>query len=112
MPKVDIGTAYIENLAELLARTGLTEIEICQGDARIRVARQVSTSIEYLQPAAQPAAAASQQARSVEAAAEDAHPGRGGPAMVGPVYLLPEPGAAPFVRVADQVKEGQTLLLI
>ena len=49
MPKVDIDTAYIENLAELLARTGLTEIEICQGDARIRVAKQVATSVEYVQ---------------------------------------------------------------
>ena len=32
--------------------------------------------------------------------------------MVGTVYLLPEPGADPFVRVGDQVKEGQTLLII
>src|SRR3954454_14607349 len=111
MPKVDIDTAYIENLAELLARTGLTEIEICQGDARIRVARQVSTSIEYLQPAAQPAAA-SQEGRAGEATAEVAHPGTVTSPMVGTVYLLPEPGAAPFVRVGDQVKEGQTLLII
>jgi len=111
MPKVDIDTAYIENLAELLARSGLTEIEICQGDARIRVARQVSTSIEYLQPVAQPAAA-SQQVHAVEATAEAAHPGTVTSPMVGTVYLLPEPGAAPFVRVGDQVKEGQTLLII
>src|SRR3954469_16525281 len=112
MPKVDIDTAYIENLAELLARTGLTEIEICQGDARIRVARQVSTSIEYLQPAAQPAPAADQPRHAVEATAEAAHPGTVTSPMVGTVYLLPEPGAAPFVRVGDQVKEGQTLLII
>ena len=32
--------------------------------------------------------------------------------MVGTVYLLPEPGAAPFVKVGDLVKEGQTLLII
>src|SRR5215217_5460654 len=112
MPKVDIDTAYIENLAELLARTGLTEIEICQGDARIRVARQVSTSIEYLQPAAPPAAAAGQQGHAAETAAEAAHPGTVTSPMVGTVYLLPEPGAAPFVRIGDQVKEGQTLLII
>jgi acetyl-CoA carboxylase biotin carboxyl carrier protein len=112
MPKVDIDTAYIENLAELLARTGLTEIEICQGDARIRVARQVSTSIEYLQPPAQPAPAADQPRHAVEPTAEAAHPGTVTSPMVGTVYLLPEPGAAPFVRVGDQVKEGQTLLII
>jgi acetyl-CoA carboxylase biotin carboxyl carrier protein len=32
--------------------------------------------------------------------------------MVGTVYLQPEPGAAPFVRVGDTVAEGQTLLII
>ena len=32
--------------------------------------------------------------------------------MVGTVYLFPEPGAAPFVKVGDLVKEGQTLLII
>ena len=111
MPKVDIDTAYIENLAELLARTGLTEIEICQGDARIRVARQVASSIEYLQPAA--AVAAPSEARHADVLpAETAHPGTVTSPMVGTVYLLPEPGAPPFVRVGDQVKEGQTLLII
>ena len=67
MPKVDIETAYIEKLAELLARTGLTEIEICQGDTRIRVARQVAAAVEYVQ---QPPAAAA----AVGAAAAAAHP--------------------------------------
>ena len=111
MPKVDIDTAYIEKLAELLARTGLTEIEICQGDARIRVARQISTSIEYLQSAAAaPAPAAGKVA--AEPVHEAAHPGTITSPMVGTVYLCPEPGAAPFVRVGDQVKEGQTLLII
>ena len=32
--------------------------------------------------------------------------------MVGTAYLLPEPGAAPFVDVGDEVREGQTLLII
>jgi acetyl-CoA carboxylase biotin carboxyl carrier protein len=32
--------------------------------------------------------------------------------MVGTVYIAPEPGAPPFVKVGDQVKEGQTLLII
>ena len=74
MPKVDIDTAYIENLAELLARTGLTEIEICQGDARIRVARQVATSVEYVHAPPAPTAAAT------------------GPVVVEPVLDAPHPG--------------------
>jgi acetyl-CoA carboxylase biotin carboxyl carrier protein len=32
--------------------------------------------------------------------------------MVGTVYVSPEPGSPPFVRVGDQVKDGQTLLII
>ena len=43
---------------------------------------------------------------------EPAHPGTVTSPMVGTAYLLPEPGAAPFVKVGDQVKEGQTLLII
>ena len=58
MPKVDIDTTYIEKLAELLARTGLTEIEICQGDTRIRVAKKIPAAVEYVQHAAQATAAA------------------------------------------------------
>jgi acetyl-CoA carboxylase biotin carboxyl carrier protein len=119
MPKVDIDTAYIENLAELLARTGLTEIEICQGDMRVRVARQIATSVEYVQaalppPAASAAAASAQAAEGAAAAAlaDAAHPGTVTSPMVGTVYLFPEPGAAAFVRPGDQVKEGQTLLII
>ena len=32
--------------------------------------------------------------------------------MVGTVYLQPEPGSAPFVRIGDLVSEGQTLLIV
>jgi acetyl-CoA carboxylase biotin carboxyl carrier protein len=121
MPKVDIDTAYIEQIAELLARTGLTEIEICQGDARIRVARQIPATIEYVHAAPPPqphSAAAAGLAVAPAAPAEVApspeimHPGTVTSPMVGTVYLSSEPNAAPFVRVGDVVKEGQTLLII
>lgn len=105
----DIDTAFIEKLAELLQRTGLTEIEICQSDTRIRVARQVpATMIEHV--AAVPSAAAVLPAEV--APTEAPHPGTITSPMVGTAYLAPEPGAAPFVKVGDMVKEGQTLLII
>ena len=111
MPKVDIDTAYIEQLAELLARTGLTEIEICQADTRIRVAKQAPAAVEYVQQAlAAPAAAA--HAIAAPPVPDAQHPGAVSSPMVGTVYLFPEPGAAPFVKVGDLVKEGQTLLII
>ena len=121
MPKVDIDTQYIEKLAELLARTGLTEIEICQGDARIRVAKQPApAAIEYVQhpglaaaavapPMAPPANVSEAMAPVAEAAL---HPGTLTSPMVGTVYLSPEPTAPPFVKIGDPVKEGQTLLII
>lgn len=116
MPKVDIDTAYIETLAELLARTGLTEIEICQGDTRIRVAKKIPATVEYVQQSSRAAAAAAVAPPAVAAAApvvsEASHPGTITSPMVGTAYLLPEPGAAPFVKTGDMVKEGQTLLII
>ncbi len=125
MPKVDVDTAYIEKLAELLARTGLTEIEICQGDARIRVAKQPPPSVEYVHAAAvgapapaaplamvQPAAPGALEIAAAPHAEAVAHPGTVTSPMVGTVYLSPEPTAAPFVRIGDGVKEGQTLLII
>lgn len=118
MPKVEIDTAYIEKLAELLARTGLTEIEISQADTRIRVAKQLP-AVEYVHhaaplptpTAAAPAAMAPAAAESAPAA-DAAHPGTITSPMVGTVYLAPEPSAPPFVKVGDMVKEGQTLLII
>ncbi len=118
MPKLDIDTAYIEKLAELLARTGLTEIEICQSDMRVRVAKQPPAAVEYIQQAAPPPTASvpAPAAVPLDAAAapmaDAVHPGTVISPMVGTVYLAPEPSAPPFVRVGDTVKEGQTLLII
>ena len=109
MPKIEIETDYVEKLAELLARTGLSEIEICQGEARIRVARQTATSIEYVQA---PSVAAAAAPVAAAAAPEPGHPGTVASPMVGTAYLCPEPGAPAFVKVGDTVKEGQTLLII
>ncbi len=54
-------------------------------------------------------AAAAAEAKPVDAAS---HPGTVKSPMVGVAYLLPEPGAAPFVKAGDTVAEGQTLCLI
>ena len=49
MPKLNVDTSLIETLAELLQRTGLTEIEISEGDARIRVARELQQVVQMPQ---------------------------------------------------------------
>jgi acetyl-CoA carboxylase biotin carboxyl carrier protein len=111
-PKVD--TALIEMLAELLQRTGLTEIELAEGDSRIRVARQpqpVVASVPTFAPVSASAGPPAHDEAGGHAAAED-HPGAVRAPMVGTVYLTPEPGAPPFIAVGADVREGQTLLII
>ena len=117
MPSPDIDTAYIERLAELLQRTGLTEIEVCQGETRIRVAKQHPPAAEHVVHAAAPAhaslaAAPTPLMPAAAPAAEAPHPGTITSPMVGTAYLAPEPNAPAFISVGDTVKEGQTLLII
>lgn len=109
----NIDSSVIRELAELLSETGLTEIEIEQGGSRLRVARQMTTS--YVTGAAAPAASFAPAASATDGPA--AKP-KGPPAgavpspMVGTVYVAPEPGKPPFVKVGDKVSEGDTLLIV
>jgi acetyl-CoA carboxylase biotin carboxyl carrier protein len=111
--KLNVDTALIETLAELLQRTGLTEIELAEGDSRIRVAREpqpLTASVPTPSSAPQPVTASSAEPGSNSAA--ERHPGAIHAPMVGTVYLTPEPGSAPFADVGAEVREGQTLLII
>ena len=101
----------VRQLAELLDDTNLTEIEVQDGERRIKVARNISVTAAaptYAPPAAAAPAAA---APATEVPAAD-HPGTVKSPMVGSVYLTPEPGAKQFVSVGDQVAVGQTLLIV
>jgi acetyl-CoA carboxylase biotin carboxyl carrier protein len=111
-PKVD--TALIETLAELLQRTGLTEIELAEGDSRIRVARQPQPLVASVPASAHASAPASPAVsdQAIGQAAAEEHPGAVRAPMVGTVYLTPEPGAPPFIKVGADVSEGQILLII
>ena len=115
MAKLNVDTALIERLAELLQRTGLTEIELAEGDSRIRVAREPQPVVATVPGSASAAATAGPPGASEEAArhsAAEEHPGAVHAPMVGTVYLTPEPGAPPFVTQGAEVREGQTLLII
>ena len=112
-PKVD--TALIETLAELLQRTGLTEIELAEGDSRIRVVRAPQPMVAHVPgslPAVAPASTPAVSAEAAPQAAPEEHPGAVRAPMLGTVYLTPEPGAPPFITVGAEVREGQTLLII
>ncbi len=116
---MNIDTALVRELAELLNETGLTEIEVEDDDRKIRVSRgAVASAPVYAAAPAPAAAAAPAPAAAAPAPAEPAAPA--GPdlknaiksPMVGTCYLTPEPGAAPFVTVGQAVKEGDTLLIV
>lgn len=108
----------VRALAEILADTGLTEIEIETKEGKVRVARtpapitqHVSTAMHA--PAPMQAAPAPVTAAPAAAPADDAkHAGAVLSPMVGVAYLASEPGAAPFITVGQTVAVGQTLLLI
>ena len=108
----DIDGELVKKLAGLLDETKLTEIEYSVGEFRLRVTRAPAPVQTYAAgPAAAPVAQAAASAPAAEADPAS-HPGAVTSPMVGTVYLSPQPGAAPFVRVGDIVSAGQTLLII
>jgi acetyl-CoA carboxylase biotin carboxyl carrier protein len=115
MSRLPVDADAIRALADILLDTGLTEIEIAEGDSRIRVVRAPA----IMQAAVAPAPLYPPTPVAVAAAAEPAppadiarHPGAVKSPMVGVAYLSPEPGSPPFVSVGQTVTMGQTLLLI
>ena len=113
---IDVDTSLVRALAELLAETGLTEIEVEDGDRKVRVARQHApvAAATYHASAPQPAAPSPVPAPSVpagEVVGADVAGALASP-MVGTVYLASEPGTPNFVSVGDQVSEGDTVLII
>jgi acetyl-CoA carboxylase biotin carboxyl carrier protein len=94
----------VRALAALLQETGLTEIEYAVGERRIRVVRGQPAA--PMMTVSMPATAAAPAAAPVEA------PGTIKAPMVGTAYLSPQPDAAPFVKLGDSVREGETLLII
>ncbi|GJL88728.1 MAG: acetyl-CoA carboxylase, biotin carboxyl carrier protein [Minwuia thermotolerans] len=114
--KVDVDT--VRELANLLADTGLTEIEIEQDDIKLRLERKVQQTVMASVPAPAPAPqavpAAAPGVAAAAPSAADAHPGSTEvlSPMVGTAYVAPEPGAPDFVKVGDTVTQGQTLLII
>ena len=109
-----IDAEAIRELAELLSETSLTEIEVEQNGLRIRVARQGMMVHAPAMPVLNHAPAAHTGAHvEAPAAKREGHaPGTVTSPMVGTVYVAAEPGAAPFVKVGDVVKEGATLLIV
>jgi acetyl-CoA carboxylase biotin carboxyl carrier protein len=106
-----IDAKLVQELAELLTANGLTEIEVADGERRIKVGRGAAPAGPALAPAA-PAAGASAPATAAAPIPEEIAGETIKSPIVGTAFLSPEPGAAPFVSVGDAVKAGETLLII
>jgi acetyl-CoA carboxylase biotin carboxyl carrier protein len=118
--KSAIDTKLIRQLADMLNETELNEIEVEEGDLRIRLARgadgySVMQAAPMMAPAAAPApvAAPAPAAEATPSAAPAAASGPSIPSpMVGTAYLSPAPGADPFIKVGDKIKKGQTVMIV
>jgi acetyl-CoA carboxylase biotin carboxyl carrier protein len=113
-----IDPALVRELAELLDANGLTEIEVEDGDRKIKVSREPAAVVAAapIAPAAAAAPAAAQAPAAPAPAPAPVPEEVAGETvkspMVGTAFLSPQPGTAPFVALGDAVKAGQTLLII
>lgn len=110
---MQVDTDLVRELAAMLNDTGLSEIEVEDGERKIRVSRNMTAVAAPMMAA--PVAAATAAPAPAAAAAPSA-PASSANAlkspMVGTAYLTPEPDAAPFVSVGQQVKAGDTVMII
>jgi len=110
-----VDTSLVRELAELLTENNLTEIEVEDGDRKIKVVRDLRPIAAPAAPA--PAAGVTPQPMTAppmhaETAVGDLDGESVRSPMVGTCYLAPEPGADPFIKVGDVVKAGDTLLIV
>ena len=126
MPKKIIDTKIIKELADLLNKKGLSEIKVQQGDTKIKLAKgNIVTTVapqvvatSATQTSAKETKKERQETASVATADVDTSGGSGGDGkaitapMVGTAYHAPEPGAKPFVTEGQQIKTGDTIMII
>ena len=112
--KIDPKT--IKELAKLLEQTGLTEIEVAEGDKVIRVSKGATAVVSSSGVSAHNMPSDPTMPQAANMSAPDnvahAHPGAVTSPMVGTAYLKPSPDAATFVQKGSTVKAGDTLLII
>ncbi len=110
MSKSGFDPETVRLLAAVLTEAGLTELELQEGESRLRLVRQVTVAYAAPQPTAAPVAAPAVAA----APAAEAPPPVGAVTspMVGIAYLAAEPGATPYIALGQVVSAGQTVLLI
>ena len=113
----DHEASLVQDLADILDKSGLAELEYKTETLAIRLSRLSTLSPVPAEQSVAPAAAASVPARIVDKAQDasgnpDDHPGAVKSPMVGTVYTAPEPDAPAFISEGDSVSQGQTILIV
>jgi|TARA_R110002020_G_scaffold10163_3_gene39298 acetyl-CoA carboxylase biotin carboxyl carrier protein len=108
---MNVDIKLVRDLAAILEKAGLTEIEVEDGHRKIKVARGGGTFVSAPAPMA-PVPAPAAPAAEPAAAPVDDHAGAQKSPMVGTAYLAAEPGADNFISVGDKVAVGDTLLIV
>jgi acetyl-CoA carboxylase biotin carboxyl carrier protein len=108
----------LKKLIDLVQESGIAELEITEGEEKVRIAKGGQVSIAHAPAAPLPApmlAAVAAAAPGAGAGVAES-PGRAGHTlnapMVGTFYRAPAPDAKPFVEVGQQIKEGETVCII
>lgn len=109
----------LKKLIDLVQESGIAELEVTEGEERVRIVkggRPAPEVVAYVPPAAAAVPAAGAGAPAGGPPVAEAAPEISGHVvkspMVGTFYRSPSPGAKPFVEVGDTVKAGQTVCII
>ena len=110
----------LKKLIDLVQESGIAELEITEGEEKVRIARGGATSVTPLAAGAPtaapggivvpPAPAAPATAAAAAEAAPEGHVVKS--PMVGTFYRSPSPDAKPFVEVGATVKAGETICVL
>ena len=103
----------VKKLIELLEESGLSEIEITEGEDKVRISKQTTSKSNDSQTVVY----SNQMQENNEGSSNDKKILRNGlhevkAPMIGTYYQAAEPGAEAFVKVGDPVSEGDTLCII
>jgi acetyl-CoA carboxylase biotin carboxyl carrier protein len=113
----------VKKLIELLEESGVSEIEIKEGEESVRISRHPTGMVQtfaapgaypavYAPPAAGPAAGVAAAVATAPPSAADSSENAVTAPMVGTFYAAPAPGAKPFVEIGSEVKPGDVLCII
>lgn len=106
----------LKKLIDLVQESGISELEVTEGEEKVRIAKHygmvAAPMQQYAMPAAAPVAAPVASAVNLDDTDDlpEGHVVKS--PMVGTFYRSPSPGAEAFVQIGQSVKQGETLCII